>query len=167
MTDTSFDVQIRCGKTLRKKYRLSVHRLRTTACAVLQKLGWEKAAVSIWLVGDRQIRSLNKQYLKHDRATDVIAFSQLEGRALKGSAGGVFLGDLVISLDRAARQAVEYKNPFFYELAFYLCHGILHLMGYSDASKKQALWMERKQAAVLKKIGIEKEWRFRKRRPSF
>ncbi len=131
--------------------------LRMTAGKILEELGWKKAALSLWLVGDRQIRRLNQQHLKHDRSADVIAFSQLEGKKLKApAAGAVFLGDIVISLDTTARQAPEYGNPFFYELAFYLCHGILHLMGHSDQTKKQALRMERRQKAVLEKIGFGK-----------
>ena len=154
MPDLSFDIQIRSSTALRKKFRFSLQRLKQTACKILRELGWKKAALSIWLVGDKQIRVLNRRYLKRDRATDVIAFSQLEGRRLKVSSGIVFLGDLVISSDTTARQAARYENDFFYELAFYLCHGILHLMGYSDVTKKQAFWMERRQEAVLRKIGI-------------
>ncbi|MFY9477605.1 MAG: rRNA maturation RNAse YbeY, partial [Aquabacterium sp.] len=58
--------------------------------------------------------------------------------------------------------AAQYENDFFYELAFYLCHGVLHLMGYSDQTKRQAHWMGHKQEAVLKGIGVGKKWRFRK-----
>ncbi len=64
------------------------------------------------------------------------------------------LGDIIISIDTTARQAEEYGNDFLYELAFYLCHGILHLMGHDDSTKAQAERMWAKQTNVLKKIGI-------------
>ena len=109
------------------------------------------------LVTDRQIRPINKRHLGHDWATDVISFSQLEGKAIKGSPKTVpFLGDLVISLDTTARQAKEYGNDFFYELCFYVCHGVLHLMGHTDETKKEAAAMERKQKSILKRIVPQK-----------
>ena len=88
----------------------------------------------------------------HDRATDVISFSQLEGKPLGPKEGIPFLGDIVISLETTARQAAEYGNSFDYELHFYICHGILHLMGWDDKSKREAARMFSKQTQVLKKI---------------
>ena len=93
--------------------------------------------------------------MKHDWATDVISFSQWEGKKLKmGLSQPTPLGDLILSLDTTARQAKEYGNDFFYEFSFYLCHGILHLMGYSDKTPKEARAMEKKQTMILKKIGF-------------
>ena len=137
------------------RYKIPQAKLKRAAVGILKSLGWRKAALSIRLVTDRQIRPINKRHLGHDWATDVISFSQLEGRSLKPAPQTVpFLGDLVISLETTARQAKEYENDFFYELCFYLCHGILHLMGHSDKTSKQAAQMERKQKAILKKLKI-------------
>ncbi len=145
-----------------RKYKLSLPKVEQTASRILQALGWKKAAVSLWLVSDRKIRALNKRFMKHDWATDVISFSQWEGRKLKvqglsAKQSTVPLGDLIISLDTTARQAKEYGNSFFYEFSFYLCHGILHLMGYDDKTPREAKTMEKKQAAILRKIGISSE----------
>ena len=118
-------------------------KLKRIAAQILKSLGWKQAGLSVLLVSDRKIRVYNKRYLRHDRPTDVIAFGYGNGQ-----------GDLIISLDTTARQAVEYGNSFFYELCFYLCHGILHLMGYDDHTAKEARRMEKKQAAILKKIGV-------------
>jgi probable rRNA maturation factor len=139
------------------RYKIPQARLKKRTAAILKALGWKTAAVSIVLVSDRKIRPLNKRYLNHDRATDVISFSQLEGKALGAKQKVPLLGDLVISLDTTARQAKEYGNSFDYELCFYICHGILHLMGHSDATPKQAAAMDRKQKAVLKKIRVKNE----------
>jgi probable rRNA maturation factor len=138
------------------RYKISEAQLKRAASGILKALGWKKAAVSIVLVSDKQIRPINKKHLGHDWATDVISFSQIEGKALKASPKTApFLGDLVISLETTARQAEEYGNDFFYELCFYVCHGILHLMGHSDATVKLAKRMENKQKTILKKIGIK------------
>ncbi len=144
-----------CGSRLRRP-RVLVSRLQKNIRAILKVLGWEKgASLSLLLAGDRSIRKLNKKYLGHDCATDVISFSQLEGKPLPSKKGVAFLGDIVISLETTARQAAEYGNSFDYELHFYICHGILHLMGWDDKVKKEAARMFAKQTQILKKIGIK------------
>ena len=104
----------------------------------------------------------NYRYLNHRRATDVIAFPQQSkagmARAKKGTfadpEGRPFLGDLMISLETARKQAKTYGNSFFYEVCFYLCHGILHLMGEIDKTKRDAEKMAETQKRILEKIGI-------------
>ena len=136
--------------------RVAVSRLQKNARAILKTLGWKKAGLSVLLTGDLRIRKLNKKYLRHDRATDVIAFSQLEGKPLVSSKQSPFLGDIVISLETTARQAAVFGNSFDYELHFYLCHGILHLMGWDDATPSLAAKMDKKQKMILKEIGLTK-----------
>ena len=106
-------------------------------------------------MGDRKIRTLNRRYLGRDYPTDVIAFSHTEQAASPRICESVpFLGDIAISLDTAKKQATRFRSPFRHEMALYLCHGILHLMGYRDKTKKEAARMERQQKRILKKIGI-------------
>lgn len=121
---------------------------------MLKCLRWKKASLNILLVNDRRIRHLNRRYLNHDRPTDVMAFGQLEGPRPKPKGVMPFLGDIVISLDTTRRQAKIYGNSFLYELCFYLCHGLLHIMGYRDKSKSEAKRMERMQTKILKTIGL-------------
>lgn len=143
-----------CNST--KKYSLSLPKWKKNTEKILKALGWKKAGISISFVGDRKSRVVNKEYLNHDWPTDVIAFSQLEGpRPKEVKDQSVYLGDLVISLDVTARQSKEYGNSFDYELAFYICHGTLHLMGYDDKTPKEAARMEQKQKLILKKCGIK------------
>ena len=61
---------------------------------------------------------------------------------------------MIISLDTTLRQAKEYGNGFLYELAFYICHGMLHLMGYDDKTPADAKRMWDKQTKILRKIGV-------------
>ena len=143
-----YDIQIKLEAL---KPRVSIPSLKKNIRAILKALGWKQAALSLLLAGDRKIRELNQQYLQHDRPTDVIAFSQLEGKPLRSKGGRPFLGDIVISLETTARQAAEFGNSFDYELHFYIVHGILHLMGYDDKTKKDGKWMEEKQTMILEK----------------
>lgn len=143
----AFDIEIRneCPKArILRKPVLRVVR------AILKELGFEQADLSILFVDDRKIRRLNRSYFRHDRPTDVIAFSQLEGKQLLHNR--LFLGDVVISIPTTRRQAKEYGNSFYQELFLYLCHGILHLLGYEDKTPQQARRMEKKQREILKKI---------------
>jgi probable rRNA maturation factor len=87
----------------------------------------------VLLVGDRAIRRLNRTYLNHDHPTDVLAFSQQEGFP---SPERHLLGDVVISVETAARQARAHGHSLAREVALLLIHGILHLVGYDDATPK-------------------------------
>jgi len=147
---SKFDIRIRSEVRIPS---VSVAYLKKTAAQILKLLKWKKAALSVLLVGDPAMRRYNRQYLGHDRTTDVIAFPETRTKRVPGNQA-VFLGDIVISIPTTRRQAQEYGNSFKYELCFYLCHAILHLMGYCDKTQKEALQMDRKQKRILKKIGI-------------
>jgi probable rRNA maturation factor len=111
-------------------------------------LGYQKWEISILLVDDLQITKLNKTYLHRNRPTDIISFSQIEGDFSHLNAH--LLGDLVISLETAQRQAEEEHSSLEDEIVFLLIHGILHLLGYDhEGSEKQAREMEAKQEEVL------------------
>jgi rRNA maturation RNase YbeY len=137
-----------------KGHRVSLTQLQLLAKKILKQLGFKKMGLNVLLVGDREIARFNQKFLNHKGPTDVISFSQIEGRSIKTQFP--ILGDIVISLDTTKRQAAEFGNSFDYELAFYLCHGILHLMGRSDATPKEARAMEKKQSLILSKIGFDK-----------
>lgn len=83
------------------------------------------ARIDVILLTDRRIRTLNKQYLQHDYATDVITFP-LEDQPL--------YGEIYVSLETARRQANDYGVTVVNELARLAVHGALHLLGYDDAS---------------------------------
>ncbi|MDP3919771.1 MAG: rRNA maturation RNase YbeY [Candidatus Omnitrophota bacterium] len=135
---------------------MSCEKIRRIASQTLRALGLRSGVLSVLLVGDRKMQSLNRRYLQHDRPTDVIAFGGLlDSGRLEATQGRPYLGDIVISVDTARRQARSYGNSFSYELMFYLCHGILHLRGYRDKTVKGASAMEGKQKTLLKKIGIK------------
>jgi probable rRNA maturation factor len=97
--------------------------------------------VSIAVVDDAAIRALNRRYRADDRPTDVLAFAQdgVEG----------LLGDVVISAERAAAQAPRYGHTVERELRLLVIHGVLHLLGYDDATPRAARRMRRRQTQIL------------------
>ncbi|HTL70053.1 MAG TPA: rRNA maturation RNase YbeY [Candidatus Eisenbacteria bacterium] len=110
-----------------------------------RRAGW---GVSVLITGDAEIRRLNRGWLRHDYATDVIAFG-VEGPTLPGTER--LLGDVVVSADTARRVAAELGLPWREELARYLVHGTLHLIGYDDKKPADHRRMHRRQEAILKK----------------
>ena len=126
---------------------------------ILKDLGFKKAVISILLVGGRQMRALNRRYLKHAWSTDVLAFGQgkitksarLKQAVRKNGAEG-FLGDIALCIPTIEDQAEEYGHSFKEELDYCLCHGILHLLGHKDKSRTDHKKMHRKQKQILKHI---------------
>ena len=104
-----------------------------------------EAEVSLLLVDDKQIRALNGRYRKIDSATDVLSFPQEEERVL---------GDIVISLETAQRQAKAYGHSYEREIGFLIAHSMLHLMGYDHVTAAEEEAMCRKQERILEKAGL-------------
>lgn len=107
------------------------------ANAMLERLDLGDAELSVLLTNDETIRTLNREHRHKDRPTDVLSFYFENRGALVGSNAPTLLGDIVISLDTAARQAKGRKRPLLSELRWLLAHGILHLIGYDHATAKQ------------------------------
>lgn len=104
--------------------------------------------VSLWLTDDAEIQRLNDQYRGVDAPTDVLAFAMREGE--DGALHPSLLGDVVISVETAQRQAVE--GDLRRELALLTVHGILHLLGYDHQAVEDAAQMEDKQAQILQEL---------------
>ena len=112
--------------------------LRRRAERMLLALALADAELSIVLCDDATIHGLNRAHRKHDKPTDVLAFALREGKALKGAEG--MLGDVVISLDTARRQAAQHDRALWDEVTMLLAHGLLHLIGYdhrTDAEERR------------------------------
>ncbi|MEC7641358.1 MAG: rRNA maturation RNase YbeY [Nitrospinota bacterium] len=113
-------------QNVQKKYRLKPRKLKKQAQTILEKLGCSSKELSILFTGDSRIRKLNARYRDIDQATDVLSFPQNE----TGETGSPLLGDVVISVETAWRQARDHNLSFDEELALLLIHGTLHLLGY-------------------------------------
>jgi rRNA maturation RNase YbeY len=109
------------------------------------------AELSVTLVDDAEIHRLNRAYRHIDRPTDVLAFAMREGDG--ADLYPHLLGDVVISLDTAARQAARRGVPLIDEVRVLLTHGILHLLGYDhERSPAEARRMFRRQRELLRSL---------------
>jgi probable rRNA maturation factor len=105
--------------------------LRRRALRMLRALGLPQAELSVVLCDDAFIRELNRRHRQLDRATDVLSFAMLSPRALrKEPPSGALLGDVVISVPTAVRQARAKRKAPLHEATFLLAHGLLHLLGF-------------------------------------
>lgn len=116
----------------------------------------DDAEVSITLVDNARIRELNAEFREIDRETDVLSFplGDDEGFEVDPDADAILLGDIVISLERAAAQAKEYGHSFRREVAFLITHSLFHLLGYDHMTPEEETEMFAKQEKVLEKLGI-------------
>ncbi len=128
--------------------------LGRTAEAVLAAARAGTAELSLMLVSDRRMRSLNRRYRKKDRPTDVLAFPLREGRFSRFR--GKLLGDVVISVSTAKRQAAALGHSLRDEVTRLLVHGVLHLLGYDhERSERDASVMARREKTILRAIRIK------------
>jgi len=122
---------------------------RRLAERVLAAVGEGRSELSLDLVGDGRMRRLNRQYRRKDRTTDVLAFAMRES----ASPVSALLGDVVISVPTAQRQAKEGGRSLSEELAWLLVHGVLHLCGYDhERSETDARRMKRREQAILRAL---------------
>ena len=118
-------------------------------------MGFPKAELSILILDNEGIQQINREYLDRDRPTNVISFAMQEGTG--GGLQPLLLGDVVISAERAATDALDADIPFEHELVFLLLHGILHLLGYDHerGTEEQALQMEAREREVFSLLKTE------------
>ena len=111
--------------------------------AMLGCLGHSRSELSIALVDDQEIRTLNQAWRNKNRPTDVLSFSLLEGDDLGGRRG--LMGDVVISVETAATQARERHRGLDEEVARLVIHGLLHIVGFDHEEDQEARAMRREQ----------------------
>ena len=119
-------------------------RVRAAAAAVLAAEGRADANLSVTLTSDAEIATLHAEYLGVPGPTDVISFP------LEDDVGPeTVLGEVVVSVDTAAREAAERGTSLERELLLYVIHGSLHLLGYDDQSEPERARMHARQEALL------------------
>jgi probable rRNA maturation factor len=125
------------SRKARSSAALRSREVRTVAEKMLRHLGREEHELSVLLTDDAFIQTLNETHRGKDRPTDVLAFAQNEGEDMPSPMDQTLLGDVVISLDTAERQARGRKHSLMDEVSFLLAHGILHLIGYDHQTDEQ------------------------------
>ncbi len=147
-------------------YRIDVHNfqkrisldgdaLRVLISQALQFLKVSSAELSLAIVTDRKIHSLNKRYLAHDYPTDVITFDLSDGRGSLRKKGRSIDGEIIVSATTAFRVSKELGIFPAAELTLYAVHGILHLLGYDDQSEAERKVMRRKEQVVMRALGFQ------------
>ncbi len=128
-----------------------MNRLKRLALRLLQAEGArEDSELSVVLTTDEHISELNLHYRDMDEATDVLSFSQLEGDDTPlGDYEEGLLGDIVISVETAKRQARAAKKTTQQEVEMLLTHGVLHLLGYDHAEDSDSERMFARQTELL------------------
>jgi probable rRNA maturation factor len=130
--------------------------IRRRAEKMLQHLDLSAVELSVALVDDEAMRQLNRTYRGKNRPTDVLAFAMREGDNARFEEDAELLGDVVISVPTAARQAGR-RRPLLDELTMLLAHGLLHLLGYDHDTKAKERVMVAKtrelEAAAIQRSG--------------
>lgn len=128
----------------RQRFPVDLRRVRRTVRTVLEALGVWDHEVSLTLVDDREMRGLNARYLGVSRPTDVLAFP-LAGPAL-------VLGEAIISVETARRQARALGHSLSEELDLLCCHACLHLVGYDDREPLEGRLMHAREMELLGRL---------------
>jgi probable rRNA maturation factor len=114
--------------------------------------------VSLRLTTDTEIQTLNSQYREQDKPTDVLAFASLEANLPQSEemliSMPLYLGDIIVSVDTAQRQAQQQEHSLSTELAWLTVHGLLHLLGWDHPDEESLMEMLQQQVILLEKIGM-------------
>ena len=152
-------VDLRCDIARACPYARALER---SAYQVMRSQKLDRCELSISLVSDAAIRRLNRDYRHKDKATDVLSFSQVEEREATppdpnkvANRPETVLGDIVISIDTAARQAQEYGIGLDERLCTLLIHGFLHLIGYDhERSARDERLMQARERELATILGM-------------
>jgi len=130
-----------------RKQKVDTERIRDFTQRLLDRLECEAKEVSLVIVNDRQITEINRDYLGKNRPTNVISFAMGEGEF--GDLGSGLMGDVVVSVDTACRDALASGADPDDELDFLIIHGVLHLLGYEHEKTEEAMAMRKKEAEMF------------------
>ncbi len=133
------------------RHKISPKKIQQTVRVILSALDFPDGEISILIVDDPQIETLNQKYLNRQGPTNVIAFAMREGEFSHLTPH--LLGDVVISMDTTAKEAQDAGLSMERRFNELLVHGILHLFGYDhEDSEKEARRMEEKSRELLELI---------------
>lgn len=135
-----------------------VQSVRRAIECTLSYEGQSAREVSVLLTDDREIHQLNREFRQMDKPTDVLAFAldEAEGLPPEIQALEVSLGDVVISVERAQKQAQQRRTDLERELELLAIHGTLHLLGYDHAEPDEARVMRNRTRAVQRALARQK-----------
>ncbi len=121
---------------------------------------------SVTLTDNESIKELNREHRGIDKATDVLSFPSIEYKNgepqiqpgdMDPDSGQIFLGDIIISVEKAFEQAQSFAHSVERELTFLAVHGILHLLGYDHETENEEKLMFSLQEDILNEMGLFRE----------
>ena len=134
-----------------RKYPISISSLRQFATTLGKKLKIQDVEFTLVLANDRVIRRLNCDYRQKDKATDILSFpSDPHGLRYPLHFDKRTLGDMIVSVETARKQAFERKHSLETELRILLIHGLLHLLGYDHETDQGQ--MRRKELKLQREL---------------
>lgn len=131
-------------------------------CFKVEKLEKLNLYISITLTTPQEIRTINNEFRKIDKETDVLSFPMFEKNELdlmvkeQNNSIPETIGDIIISVERVKEQAKEYEHSFERELAYMVVHGFYHLMGYDHMEEEDKKIMRQKEENVLNILDINR-----------
>lgn len=143
----------------------------TETTLTMEEVPFKDVSLNVTFTDDETIQEINKEFRDMDKSTDVLSFpaidfeipadfSNIEGDEadyFDPDTGELILGDIMISLEHAHAQAVEYGHSFRREIAFLITHSLLHLIGYDHMEEEERIVMETKQEVILERLNITRE----------
>lgn len=137
-------------RNAQRQHKIDTRAFKKQVRTLLESLDQENTELSLLITRDAAIRKLNRDYRDRDRATDVLSFPQDDG---VNENGETLLGDVVISIDTAHRQAGEHGLTLNEELMLLTIHGLLHLLDYDhERSEEEARIMKRKTRELFQTV---------------
>jgi probable rRNA maturation factor len=159
--------KVEVGETLRRRIEEVATAAMAAAAAYRQREGaapepWvaavlaaPEAELSVALVDDVQIHELNRRFREIDRPTDVLSFPA--GEAPEAEGEPALLGDVVVSLETAWRQAAEYGHSPEREVGYLVAHGVLHLVGFDHEAETDRALMRQLEEEALGRVALYRE----------
>lgn len=129
-----------------RRIEVDRRRLKKMVRGVCRHFGIQQAMISIAVVDDEALRNINRRFLNRNGPTDVISFDLSEDGKNK-------MFEVVVNGQRATYEAESRRHNAESELALYVLHGLLHNVGFNDASKREAQRMHSTEEEILKQYG--------------
>lgn len=141
-------------KFIRKILKTLLKNTKVYEKCCLKDLTFKCLSMDFVFCDDEFIRNINKEYRGFDKPTDVISFALFCDVPQKVIVDEINLGEIIISIDTAQKQAQENNHSSEKEIYYLLCHGILHLLGFDHKTQKEYNFMVDVQNCVIKELGL-------------
>jgi len=117
---------------------------------------FEKVEVSLLFIDNDEIRELNKEHRGVNLPTDVLSFPMYDDISEALEEEYLYLGDIVISCEKAIEQAKDFGHSVEREIGYLTVHSVLHLLGYDHMNEEEKVIMRKKEEEILKKVDLER-----------